>query len=98
MFKNVNNDDFLEISQEEIYTRFTFIGTLVTSIMCLLPFWQIIEIIIRTKSVKVVTPIVPKEENPYGEFLSSDSDLVAFLVLVYFQEDHLRSDLSKANI
>ena len=49
----------------------TFIGIVVTLIMGLLPFWQMREILIRTKSVRVVTPIVPKEENPYGEFLST---------------------------
>ena len=67
----------------------TFTGILVTLIMGLLPFWQMREILIRTKSVRVVTPIVPKEENPYGEFLSTNSNLAAFLVLVYFQGDHL---------
>ena len=45
----------------------TFIGIIVTLIMGLLPFWQMREILIRTKSVRVVTPIVPKEENPYGD-------------------------------
>ena len=67
----------------------TFIGIVITLIMGLLPFWQMREILIRTKRVRVVTPIVPKEENPYGEFLSTNSNLAAFLVLVYFQGDHL---------
>ena len=80
LFKDVTNDSFMEISQEEIYTRFTFIGIVVTSIMCLLPLWPMIEITIRTKSARVVKPIVPKQDNPYGNFLSADSNLLAFLI------------------
>ena len=77
LFKDINNDNFMEISKEEIYTRFTFIGIVVTTIMCLVPFWQIIDISIRTKSATVVTPIVPKEDNPYGEFLEHCKILIS---------------------
>ena len=77
LFKDVNNDNSMEISKEEIYTRFTFIGIVVTTIMCLVPLWQMIDISIRTKSVTVVTPVVPKEENPYGEFLEYCKELIS---------------------
>ena len=85
LFKDITNDDI--ISKEEIQLCFIIFGILVTSIVCMVPLWQLIQISIRTKSLMIVEPIIPKEDNPYGKFL-----------IASLQSDHKQSQKNRFSV
>ena len=72
LFKDVSDDNDV-ISKEQIYSRFVIIGILITTIVCLVPLVQLIQILIRTKTVMVVKPNIQKEEDSLCEFLITSS-------------------------
>ena len=69
LYESSNHSDEDNISLEESELRLIIIWFFLTTILCLVPLGQLLQILTRLKNPNIVEPMLPKNINGFGKFI-----------------------------